>query len=290
MTAPADPKYAIIIPHYNDVVRLARCLTSLSAQDISDTEIVVVDNNSTVDLTEIREGFPHVSLYIETQKGAGPARNRGVAETTAPWILFIDSDCLPAPDWLAVAREIAKEDTVIGGRVDVFDETPPPRSGAEAFEAVFAFDMQGYLEKKQFLGSGNLVTSRKVFEAVGGFRPAVSEDVDWSQRAASKGFTLAFENRFAAGHPSRSDWEATHRKWRRLASEGFQLNVDGPVSRLKWAIKGLAMPLSIIAHIPRVLGHSDLSGLEKMRGIGTLARVRLSRMGWMLSQAITGRP
>jgi GT2 family glycosyltransferase len=288
-SAPAGPRYAVIIPHYNDVRRLVRCLAALEPQVGPDTEVVVADNGSTESLDAVRAACPWARIVIEPTKGAGPARNRGVAETTAPWILFIDSDCLPAPDWLAVGKRLAAEGKVIGGRVDVFHETPPPMSGAEAFETVFAFDMRGYLETKKFLGSGNLVTSRAVFEATGGFRPAVSEDVDWSQRAAAAGFTLAYADDFAVGHPSRSDWPALERKWRRVTEEGFALRGQGAAGRLKWAVKALAMPASILVHVPKVLGARKLAPGERISALATLGRVRLARMIWMLRQAATGR-
>ncbi|WP_152911710.1 glycosyltransferase family 2 protein, partial [Roseovarius tolerans] len=40
------PEIAIIIPHYNDVVRLERCLCALQENDLSGCEILVVDNAS----------------------------------------------------------------------------------------------------------------------------------------------------------------------------------------------------------------------------------------------------
>ena len=134
-TAPTkpEPADAVIIPHYNDLPRLERCLEALMLNDIRDTEIVVVDNNSTVSLEGVRAAFPSVRFVTEPEKGAALARNRGVRETTAARLFFIDADCVPARDWLAVGRDIASRADLIGGRVDVFDETPPPRSGAEAF-------------------------------------------------------------------------------------------------------------------------------------------------------------
>lgn len=280
------PAFAVIIPHYNDMARLRRCLEALMPQVDADIEVVVADNNSPVDLSQIAADYPDVRIVTELEKGAGPARNKGVAETTAPWLMFIDADCVPAPDWIETGRRIAAPDTVIGGRVDLFDETEPPRSGAEAFEAVFAFRMERYLREKAFLGAGNLVTSRAVFEAVGGFRPAVSEDKDWSQRAAKAGFTLDFDNGFAAAHPSRQDWAALRHKWRRLTAEGFLL--DGQGAQLRWLIKALLMPASAVVHAPRVLKHPGLTSMEKWRGMKTLMRLRMVRMAWMVRQVLTG--
>jgi len=282
------PQFAVIIPHYNDHERLIRCLKALMPQVGGDVEVIVVDNASEVDISHVRDAFPDVHFLTQPESGAGPARNMGVAATRAHWLMFIDADCLPAPDWIAVGREIATEGTVIGGRVDVFHETPPPKSGAEAFEDVFAFKMQAYLDRDAFLGAGNLVLPRSLFEEVGGFRPAVSEDKEWSQRAARAGYTLAFEDRFAAGHPSRQDWPALRHKWRRLAKEGFLLEAQGLKGRILWIIKALLMPVSVLAHAGRVLRAGDLTGREKAAALGTLVRIRCARMVWMIRQAVTG--
>jgi len=207
----STPNYVVIIPHYNDVMRLERCLTALAPQLGDDVDVVVADNNSTVDLEPIKAQFPDVRFVIQTEKGAGPARNMGVSVTTAPWIFFIDADCVPAPDWIEVGKRIKKDRHIIGGPVPVFHETPAPQSGAEAFETVFAFKMQAYLERDAFLGAGNLILPRTVFDDMDGFRAAVAEDKEWSQRAARNGYTLAFDTGFIASHPSRQNWAALRR-------------------------------------------------------------------------------
>ena len=63
-------------------------------------EIVVVDNGSAT----VPQVPDWVRLVTETTPGAANARNRGVAETRADRFFFVDSDCLPAPDWIAAAR------------------------------------------------------------------------------------------------------------------------------------------------------------------------------------------
>lgn len=285
------PDTAILIPHYNDVARLVRCLAALAPQCGAGVEVVVVDNGSDQDLGPARAAWPGLRLVIEPQKGAAHARNRGVAETTAPLLLFLDADCLPAPDWVAVARgALARTGAdLVGGRVEVFDETPPPRSGAQAFETVFAFDFRTYIERKGFSGSGNLVTRRDVFLATGPFVHGLSEDLDWCRRATAKGFRLAYDDSLRVGHPSRGDWPALARKWRRLTEEGFGVNGRSPWRRAVWAGRALLMPASVLAHAPRVLRHPALRDRgERARALATLARLRLARMGWMLAQALQG--
>src|SRR6056297_3994250 len=281
------PEIAIIIPHYNDVVRLGRCLCALQENDLSGCEILVVDNGSTQSLTEIQKQFPDFRFVTEAEKGAAAARNRGVQETSAPCLMFIDADCIAAPDWVSTGRAVADRADLIGGRVEVFDETPPPRSGAEAFEAVFAFDFQQYIEVQGFSGTGNLITRRDVFEDVGPFRGGISEDRDWSFRATAKGYRLVYEDGLRVGHPSRQDWPALKSKWRRITQEMFSQTGGSTRARLKWALKGLAMPLSIIAHLPKILTSPKVSDFQdRKRAVATLIRLRLLRMVWMLRQAL----
>lgn len=291
----SEPKdRAVIIPHHNDLTRLQRCLTALWPQMQPDVDAVVVDNGSdpaiASEVLALTRTFPGLRLEHETQKGAAHARNRGVAATTARYLLFLDCDCVPDADWLMRTRASCDMADLVGGRVRVFDETPPPRSGAEAFETVFAFDNRDYVQRKGFSVTANLVTRRDVFEAAGPFVNGLSEDVDWCRRATAAGFHLTYDDALGVSHPTRSDWSALVRKWRRMTDEGFRVRGRGPLVRLRWAVRALAMPASVIFHLLRVVLHPDLRDwTERARGAGTLARLRGLRMVWMLRQAILGR-
>jgi len=224
----------------------------------------------------------------ELEKGAGAARNAGAAAASAEWFAFLDSDCVPEQNWLATARAIADKKTVFGGRVSLFDETPPPRTGAQVFEAVFAFRTEAYL-KKGFLPSCQLVMAASSFASVGGFETGVSEDVVWSRRAREAGLRLALSPELVISHPTRSNWKALSRKWRRLTSEGFRTKERGLTGRLSWAARALLMPASAFVHAPRIIVFPNLSWSEKLQGLAVLFGLRLRRMVWMVGQALTGR-
>lgn len=296
-TSSPSPSAAVIIPHYNDPMRLQRCLQALAAsnaaEDLDRVEIVVVDNASPCDLSHLQEAFPNIRFLTEPAKGAAHARNSGVAATTARRLAFIDADCVPSPGWLdhVLNLSLPENNGVVGGKVDTFDETPPPRSGAEAFERVFAFDFRHYIEKMQFTGSGNMVTSRATFETVGPFRPGLSEDVDWSRRAIAAGFTIAYDEALEVSHPTRQDWAALKTKWRRTTQEGFLLRGTGLKARLLWALRAFAVLGSVPVHLPRILRSKKLDSTgERLRGALTLLRLRVARAGWMLLQAISKSP
>lgn len=288
-TTITDPDIAVIIPHYNDVDRLELCLTALMKNDLAGAEILVVDNASPNPPDRLHALFPDVRFLSETEKGAGPARNRGVAESRAPLLAFIDADCVPDPDWLTTARAIAPRADLIGGRIDVFYETQPPHNGAEAFEKVFAFDQKTYVEVQGFSATANLITTRAVFDDVGPFRTMVSEDNDWCYRATAKGHSLIYADELRISHPSRPDWASLRGRWRRTTQEAYALlqsQTPGLASWLRWVLKALAMPASAVVHLPKLLFSPKLATLgERLRGAGTLFRLRFQRMFWMLRQA-----
>lgn len=284
---------AVIIPHYNDAERLKICLTVLVPQLAAHPEVeaVVADNNSPVDLAPLLAGFPGIQLLTEPTKGAAAARNCGVRGTTAPYLFFLDADCVPAPDWLETALHLAGSAAVIGGEIGTFDETPAPRSGAEAFEAVFAFNQKSYVERKGFSVTANLLTSRPVFANVGNFVVGVSEDLDWCQRAIGKGHDIVYADSLRVSHPTRSGWAALRRKWQRLTEESFQLHRTNGGGRGAWALRAIAVIGSGPVHALAIWRSPRLSGVsERLLGTATLVRLRLVRGAWMLRQAITCPP
>ena len=117
---------------------------------------------------------------------------------------------------------------------------------------MFAFDNRGYVERKGFSVSANLLTTRAVFDPVGGFREGVSEDLDWCRRAIAAGARLAYADDLRVAHPSRADWPALERKWRRLAARPWG---SSPARRgaARLGGEGAAHVPSAAAHAPRVL-------------------------------------
>lgn len=279
---------AVIIPHHNDPVRLTRCLGALVADAPADIDIVVVDNGPSTLPEGIETAFPQVRFLSEPQPGAAHARNRGVAETQAERLFFLDCDCVPDHGWIETALALGTHADIVGGRIALFDETPRLRTGAQAFESVFAFDNRRYIESEGFSVTANLLTTREVFEAVGQFRSGVSEDKDWCQRATRMGYRIAYAEALSVAHPTRADWDALVLKWRRLTEEGHALSSQTG-RRVAWAARALATGASAFVHAPRVLRKQGLSGADRVAGITVLFRLRWLRAWWMLKQ-VAGLP
>ena len=290
VTAPGAD-LAVIVPHYDDPVRLRACLAALAPQLAArpGTDCVVVDNASSCDLAPLAAEFPAIRWVTEPRKGAAASRNRGVAETTAPALLFLDSDCVPAHDWLATGLALAGSADVIGGRIDTFDETPPPRSGAEAFETVFAFRQRSYIEDKGFSVTANLLTSRAVFEDVGPLVVGLSEDMDWCFRAGALGYRIVYADDLRVAHPTRRDWPALLKKLRRTNDERFYLYGTGARARVLWALRAVAVFAMAFLQAPKLFRDPRLAGGERWRGAVTLIASRGARATWMMQQAFLSR-
>lgn len=281
---------SVIIPHFNDVIRLRKCLAALVGQVTGeDVEIIVGDNASTQDISGIQAEFPAVIFVTEPQPGAAAARNCAVAASSGEWLFFTDADCVPSDTWIAVARDVCAENTCVGGTVSVFDETPPPRSGAEAFENVFAFNQKAYIEKTHYSVTANMVVSRAMFDAVGPFDGSQSEDLEWGQRAYGMGYAIEYAPHLVVGHPTRQDWPALKKKWRRTTREMFANHGTGPKQRATWGLRGLVVLASILPHSVKVMRHPDLSARDKCAAMCTLIRLRGYRFALAMVQALIGQ-
>ena len=172
---------SVIICTYNRAQTLRRMLESFFSQqglNRLDHEVIIVDNNSADDTTQVakefsnKPGFRHI---LEGRQGLSFARNRGITEATGDFVSFLDDDVIVDPRWLANLQKCLDEThaDAVGGKVDLNFQTPPPPWLGPLFRMHLAeldlaptrlvgLDRSGY--------SGCNITFRKqVLQYVGGF-------------------------------------------------------------------------------------------------------------------------
>lgn len=288
-----DIAVSVIIPHYNDLEGLRVCYTRLEAQTWprDDFEIVVADNNSACGITAVQSICPNAIVVPAPIQGAGPARNAAVAASRGRVLAFVDSDCVPDPHWISEGLAALDRYDFIGGKVETFARNPDHPNPVEAYEIVFNFNFRRYIEKVGFTGTGNMFVPRTQFDRVGGFRTGVAEDMEWCFRATALGYRLGYVESAVVGHPARADWMELQRRWVRLIDQHFCLALETRFGRLRYGLKALAMPPSIVPHIATVLTSARLKTLRARVGaIMVLTRLRVWRSGCMLRLAVSGRP
>ncbi|MFM7640719.1 MAG: glycosyltransferase family 2 protein [Cyanobium sp.] len=100
---------SVVIPTYNRLPILQKCLRALEEQKLERPveryEVIVVDDGSSDDtvrwLQSEAADLPHVRLVCQEHGGPAKGRNRGVEEARGDVIVFIDSDLVVTPTFLA---------------------------------------------------------------------------------------------------------------------------------------------------------------------------------------------
>jgi glycosyltransferase involved in cell wall biosynthesis len=96
------PQVSVVIALYNKAAYIRRALDSVLAQTYQDYEILVIDDGSTDDGPVIVASYhdPRLRLIRQENTGPGAARNRGMRESTSPYVTFLDADDEWRPEFL----------------------------------------------------------------------------------------------------------------------------------------------------------------------------------------------
>ena len=102
---------SVVIPLYNKAQHIAETLSSVLAQSVLPSEIIVIDDGSTDGGAQVVRQFESagVRLITQTNQGVSAARNRGLEEATGDYVAFIDADDLWLPDHLRVLSDLIEK-------------------------------------------------------------------------------------------------------------------------------------------------------------------------------------
>ena len=102
---------SIIVPVYNAEKTIERCLDSILKQITTfKYEIIVIDDGSKDNsLKKIEEYKRFVKIIKETNGGPGKARNIGIKEAKANFLLFVDSDDYVANNFVDTFLKVQKK-------------------------------------------------------------------------------------------------------------------------------------------------------------------------------------
>jgi glycosyltransferase involved in cell wall biosynthesis len=165
------PPVSVVIPCWNQAPYLGEAIESVLAQRYPEVEPIVIDDGSEDNSHEVAARYPGVRRLGQPNRGVASARNRGLAEASGDYVVFLDADDRLLPNAVEVGMEellAAPEAAFAAGRPRDID-----RAGKvirEAVQPLITRDHYLKLLEECFIWSGSsLVYRRAPLEAVGAF-------------------------------------------------------------------------------------------------------------------------
>ncbi len=281
---PAFPMVSVIIPVFEDAIRLRRCLAALEEQDYPPGcfEVIVVDNGSPAEPAATPSSRMALRFTHEPQPGSYPARNRGISIARGEILAFTDSDCIPHRSWISNAVEAFRnkpEVSVIGGRVAVSPHDWATATAAELHQATMALNQLRCIHQLQYSVTANLFVKRDVFATVGTFCAELKSagDLEWGQRASAAGFAPCYVDAAEVAHSARQSVRELAARSARIAGGEFQISQLRKQPRVRVAIVALR---GMLAGIRRIWQHPALTSTQHRIRV-TFVEVAL-RCVWIL--------
>jgi cellulose synthase/poly-beta-1,6-N-acetylglucosamine synthase-like glycosyltransferase len=207
MTSCTDPpgdvaglELSVIIPSLNEEATIAHTLRSIrSSLEKIEHEIIVVDNGS-IDGTVVVAREMADRLIVARGALIGEMRNRGAELARGEILLFNDADVILTEEWAnayrALREDIRATKLVVGGSLQV--SNPSNRIHRYWFQPL----LKKREERRNHVGTGNMVVSRRLFSELHGFNPTLrtGEDYDFCTRARASGAVVSYSSKLEAVH------------------------------------------------------------------------------------------
>lgn len=152
-----EVKFSVVIPTYNRAKMLAQALESVLSQSYAPLEILVVDDGSTDDTSDVAERFgKHVRYIRQDNAGVSVARNRGIKESRGDIIAFLDSDDAWEPEKLEIHAAVYQRWPEVGWAVSdiiIVDDDRQPYPGVQGFSRAFPLFPDRRLEPRDFFST-----------------------------------------------------------------------------------------------------------------------------------------
>jgi glycosyltransferase involved in cell wall biosynthesis len=166
---------SVVIPAYNAVPFLPRCLKSVYAQTLKAHEVIVVDDGST-DQTASLAAELGAKVITRRNGGLSAARNTGIQNAANEWIALLDADDMWAPEKLErQAARIRPKTVLVYTGIRIFDDLGV-REERRAADVVSARKMLRY---RNPITPSTALVRRDMVARDGGFREDIRACEDW---------------------------------------------------------------------------------------------------------------
>ena len=184
--------FSVIIPLFNKVEYIERCLQSVIGQSYQAYEVIVVNDGST-DGGEIKvQAYQNetINLISQINQGVSVARNNGVNQSKYDFVVFLDADDTWADNFLYELNNLIDHYPQAGiYGINHFYKYENGKTTSENYDRLFNGQTSGILKdyfkifaklgKSPFSNSG-CCFPKGIFNKVGGYKPGIktTEDSD----------------------------------------------------------------------------------------------------------------
>jgi GT2 family glycosyltransferase len=186
---------SILIVAYNSRAHLPRVFDCLAAQSDQDFETILIDNASPQGQKPDAATASRATIFVQNtiNSGFAAANNQAARLASGDWLIMLNPDAFPEPDWLAQlhAARARHPDVTAFGSTQLLESDPRLLDGAgDVYHAAGIPFRGGYLQPvPEDLADGSAFTPcaaaamwrADVFKALGGFEESFfcyCEDVD----------------------------------------------------------------------------------------------------------------
>ncbi|CAG0981332.1 Glycosyltransferase GlyG [Anaerolineae bacterium] len=171
-TASTHPKISVVIPCYNQAHYLGEAVRSVLCQTYQDFEIIVVDDGSTDETSQVAASFgERVRCVRQENRGLAGARNTGILNARGEFIGLLDADDMWLPSYLSTMLRAFDKYPTIGAAYcgwQYIDSTGTllPRTNIRVVPPEKAYESMVFMD---FMIPSGVFVRRECFDQLGLF-------------------------------------------------------------------------------------------------------------------------
>lgn len=207
--AAAKTSLSVIIPVYNGVGMIERCLEALNRSETWPLEIIVVDDCSTDESAGAARDRGAEVLTTPRNMGPAGARNLAAEHAKGEVLVFVDADVVVERDTLHKIAARFDEDPGIAALFGSYDDAPEERNFLSQFKNLqHHYVHQTSNREASTFWAGLGAVRREIYREAGGFDctkfevPSI-EDIELGVRLRSAGYKILLDPGITAKHLKR---------------------------------------------------------------------------------------